>query len=130
MFFFFFFEDLCKKNNTTPAKVAKDLGLSNATTTKWKKGATPQGKTLAKVADYFDVSTDYLLGKTDVPTPSKTNGISDIPKSDLIEDKKEKSANNDGLSENRRKLIQFAETVPDDKAELVLRVMKSILESD
>ena len=63
--FFFFFEELCEKNNTTPNKVAKDLGLSNATTTKWKKGATPQGKTLAKVADYFDVSTDYLLGKTD-----------------------------------------------------------------
>lgn len=63
--FFFFFEELCEKNNTTPNKVAKDLGLSNATTTKWKKGATPQGKTLAKVADYFNVSTDYLLGKTD-----------------------------------------------------------------
>ena len=33
----------------------------------------------------------------------------------------------DGLSENQRLLMQFARTVPEDKADMVLRVMKSIL---
>lgn len=29
---------------------------------KMEKGATPNGTTLAKIADYFGVSTDFLLG--------------------------------------------------------------------
>jgi transcriptional regulator with XRE-family HTH domain len=43
---------------------------------------------------------------------------------------KEKTVKSDGLSEAQRKLIAFAQTVPEDKAELVLRVMRSILEDD
>lgn len=40
-----------------------DIGLSKSTPTTWKKrGLTPQGETLNKIAAYFDVSTDYLLG--------------------------------------------------------------------
>ena len=51
-------------------------------------------------------------------------------KSDLIEDKNEKSTENDGLSEKRKALIDFAKSVPEDKAEMILRVMKSIVEAD
>ena len=47
-------------------------------------------------------------------------------KSDLIEDK-QKPANNDGVSEKRQALIDFAKSVPEDKAEMILRVMKSIV---
>lgn len=46
------------------------------------------------------------------------------------EDKKEKSDQDDGLSENKQKLIDFAKSVPEDKAEMILRVMRSILEVD
>ncbi len=49
-------------------------------------------------------------------------------KSDLIEDRKKKDAEDDGLSESQRLLIQFAQLVPEEKADLALRVMKSILE--
>lgn len=50
-------------------------------------------------------------------------------KSDLIEDKKEQpTVQDDGLTENQRLLMQFAMNVPEDKAAMVLRVMKSILE--
>lgn len=39
------------------------MGLSNSLATKWKNtGAVPQGETLNKVANYFGVSVDYLLG--------------------------------------------------------------------
>ena len=48
--------------------------------------------------------------------------------SDLIEEKP--TAEDDGLSENTLKLIEFAKTVPEDKAALVLQVMKSIVEAD
>lgn len=63
MFFDIFF-DLCKKNGISCKKAAEDIGLSNSITTKWKKtGATPGGDTLNRIAAYFGVSTDYLLGK-------------------------------------------------------------------
>lgn len=49
-------------------------------------------------------------------------------KADLIEDRRKKDAGDDGLSDSQRALIQFAETVPAEKAPLVLRVMQSIME--
>lgn len=62
------YTELCKKNNTSPNGVAAAIGLSNATCTKWKQGATPGGKNLQKIADYFGVTTSYLLGETQPPT--------------------------------------------------------------
>lgn len=59
----------CQKHSKTPNAVCKELGLSNATATKWKNGSVPQNRTLKKIADYFNVSIDYLLGKTDIPQP-------------------------------------------------------------
>lgn len=40
-----------------------DLGLAKGLVSNWKKrGTVPSGDILLKIADYFDVSTDYLLG--------------------------------------------------------------------
>ena len=58
------FSELCKINNVTPNAVAASIGMSNATCTKWKQGATPGGKSLQKIADYFGVTTSHLLGET------------------------------------------------------------------
>ncbi|MGN8647929.1 helix-turn-helix domain-containing protein [Gracilibacillus sp. HCP3S3_G5_1] len=44
--------------------VASNLGFSENAFYKWKK-QSPKSEALQKVADYFDVSTDYLLGRTD-----------------------------------------------------------------
>ena len=64
MFFDVYF-DLCKRKGVSCKKAAEDIGLSNSITTKWKKtGATPGGETLTKIANYFGVSIDYLLGKS------------------------------------------------------------------
>lgn len=62
MSFWNIFELLCQQRHTTAAAVNKELGFSNATATKWKKGSVPKGNTLKKIADYFGVTTDYLLG--------------------------------------------------------------------
>lgn len=50
--------------------------------------------------------------------------------SDLIEDKKEKPVEDDGLSESQKALIEFAKSVPEDKAAMILRVIQSIVEAD
>lgn len=64
------FERLCAEKKVSPNKALADIGMSNATYTNWKKrGSTPQGKNLQKIADYFGVTTGYLLGeKPDTPT--------------------------------------------------------------
>ena len=71
--FFDIFYDLCKKKGVSCKKAAEDIGLSNSITTKWKKtGATPGGDTLQRIASYFGVSTDYLLGKKSKIAPAET----------------------------------------------------------
>lgn len=52
----------------------------------------------------------------------------DLKGSDLIAEKP--TAADDGLSENITKLVDFAKTVPEDKAAMILQVMKSIVESE
>ena len=44
--------------------------------------------------------------------------------------KKEQPIESDGLSEKRKALMQFAMEVPEDKAEMILQVMKTILKND
>ena len=57
------FYDLCISKGTKPNTVAKELGFSSAVCTQWKKGAQkPSAKKVSMLAEYFGVSTDYLLG--------------------------------------------------------------------
>lgn len=61
------FYQLCEENNTKPNAVAKMIGVSSATCTKWKNGAVPNGETLLKLANHLNVSVDYLLGRVREP---------------------------------------------------------------
>ena len=64
--FYDLFCTLCKEKGISPTRATIEIGLSRTIGTKWKKtAATPQGETLQKIADYFGVSVDYLLGNTD-----------------------------------------------------------------
>lgn len=60
------FDKLCRERGVSKSKAASEMGLSNATPTKWKKtGATPDSSTLSKVSVYFGVTVNYLLGLED-----------------------------------------------------------------
>lgn len=74
--FFDTFKALCDKKGVSCKRAVTDMGLSNSLATKWKKtGATPQGETLNKVATYFGVSVDSLLGPGLGPrTADQTDG--------------------------------------------------------
>jgi repressor LexA len=61
------FYNLCKKSGTSPNAVAKELEFSSGSVTFWKKGKTPQYNSLKKIADYFGVSVEYLLGNEQLP---------------------------------------------------------------
>lgn len=50
--------------------MASILGVDRTTYNKYENGITePSNEGLIKLADYFNVSTDYLLGNTDTPDP-------------------------------------------------------------
>lgn len=57
------FERLLEERGITAYKVAKATGISTGSLTDWKKGrSAPKADKLQKIADYFGVSVDYLLG--------------------------------------------------------------------
>lgn len=53
--------ELSAKKGMSVARMAQELGLSNATATKWRHGAKPYYNTLLKVAKYFDVDVEFLV---------------------------------------------------------------------
>lgn len=56
---------LCDEKSISVAELERTLGLANATIARWEKGAAPNSAALEKVADYFHISVDYLLGRTE-----------------------------------------------------------------
>lgn len=63
-------KELAQKQGISLQKVAEDLGYSiNYLYTLKEK--TPKSDRLQEIADYFNVSTDYLLGRTDNPYIAK-----------------------------------------------------------
>lgn len=103
---------LCDEKGIKGGKMCTDIGMSKGILTDLKMGrqAGISATNAQKIASYFDVSVGYLLGE---------------------EDKKiESIAQDDRLSENMKQLIDFVKTVPEEKVDLLLKVMKSIVEDD
>lgn len=103
---------LCKERGITGGKLCTELQMSKGTLTDLKMGRQKSlsAEKAQKIASYFNVSVGYLLGEEDI--------------------KKEQPSEYEGLSDQHKALIEFAKSVPDDKAEMILRVMKSIVEGD
>lgn len=55
---------LCEEKDISIYRLEKELNMSRNTIKKWDK-VIPTCKALRLVADYFDVSIDYLLGRTE-----------------------------------------------------------------
>lgn len=97
-------------NNKTRQEVCQALGYSYYTFSDWVNGKKyPRMDKVEQLANYFG-----------------------IQKSDLIEDKEDQPAisEDNGLSDGQRKVIEFVKTVPEDKLDMIYRVMKSIAEGD
>lgn len=60
-------KNLANKQGISLQKVAEDNEFSSNLIYRWKK-SDPKAKDVAKIAGYFHVSTDYLLGRTDDPS--------------------------------------------------------------
>lgn len=55
--------NLCKEKHISLTHlVTKEIKMSVSNVTKWKEGKVPKSDTVQKIANYFGVSVDYLLG--------------------------------------------------------------------
>lgn len=61
--FYNIFIKLCNEAGKSPSKVALEIGTTKPSVTRWKNGSNPSDATLQKLADYFNVSVDFLTGK-------------------------------------------------------------------
>lgn len=88
--------DLRKLKKMSQSELAKVVGVSQTTVTAWETGkAEPSSSAISSLADYFNVTTDYLLGRPEKKDDdAKTADIEDddviftyegrqIPKEDL-----------------------------------------------
>ena len=76
--FFNRFKQLCDQKNISVYRACTDIGLNRSAVAKWKNGGKPNGSTAAKLAEYFGVTTDYLLGQSEERLPgAKSRVVSD-----------------------------------------------------
>ena len=101
--------DLCNKHNVSPNAVAKELGFSTGTCTWWKKGRMPQMSALTRIADYFGVTVEYLLGK---------------------EEKEAKKENPSVEEEFKIALFGGKENVSEEKWDQIMSYAKFLIEQD
>ena len=105
-------QELCKNKGVSGSRMCLDLGLSKSTLSDIKYGRKKgiSTATAQKMAAYLNVSVGYLLGE---------------------EEQKEKpTVQDDGLTDNQRKLIEFAQSLSEDQAAIALRLLKSLVEAD
>lgn len=98
-----FYMDL---KGVTKQQLCADLGFKYTTFLDWINATTyPRIGKVEAMANYFGCE-----------------------KSDLIEDRRNNDALADGLSEKQKALLTYAQAVPEEKIDLVLRLVKSVLE--
>ena len=60
-------KDLRKSNNLTQAELGKILGVGKTTVSMYEtNNSTPSDDIKLKICEHFNISLDYLLGKTDI----------------------------------------------------------------
>lgn len=66
-------KELRKAKGLTQLELSKALDVSPSLVGMYEQGRREASKEiLQRIADFFNVSTDYLLGRTDAPTPTET----------------------------------------------------------
>ena len=98
------FVALCASVNKTPAYVCRELGIDKSTISCWKARKTkPSDVNAQKIADYFGVTVEELMGKGIKKDP--------IPKDGAVSSAKQKLLDAlDGLSDSQiEKLIGIIE---------------------
>jgi transcriptional regulator with XRE-family HTH domain len=68
---------LRKERGLTQAQLAKCLAITRSALSKWETGTMPDPPSLIKLADFFDVTLDYLLCRSNFRKTDVFDGLSD-----------------------------------------------------
>lgn len=104
-------KELADIKGVSLAQIERDLNFSNGIISSWKNGRASQDK-LSAIADYFNVSTDYLLGRKEDSKTKNDDKQVDLTgigqKEDEIDSILDTAMAKDGkpLSENDREVIR------------------------
>lgn len=94
---------LLNKKGVSKNKMLTDLDLGKNSFVNWEnRGTIPGGGTLNKIADYFGVSTDYLLGKESSPASSTD------------------------MSPEEKEIMNMIKSLSPEKKEMFLKFLKSL----
>ncbi|WP_171336613.1 helix-turn-helix domain-containing protein [Enterococcus cecorum] len=96
-------KDLANEKGVSLSELERSIGISNGSISKWEK-SSPKADTLQKVADYFNVSVDYLLGRTN----NRFYGLSDKQREISIEQALDSVMSYDGkpMTDNDREILK------------------------
>ena len=72
------FVNQCEKMEKSPTVVVEELGFKRSAVTSWKNGALPQVKNRKKIADYFGITVEELMGTK--KEPAGMGGLDDVKK--------------------------------------------------
>lgn len=91
----------CAKKAKSPATVAEELGFSNSATTYWKNGSMPRMGSRKKIADYFGISVEELMGT------------------------KKEPAGQGELDDDMKEFIELAQMMTPEERSAIMTLMKS-----
>ncbi len=79
-------ENLLEEHNLTQRQLSTELHIAPSTLNGYlRRNREPDFATLIKLADYFNVSIDYLLGVTNIRHPHTSNGCYDDKEGELLD---------------------------------------------
>lgn len=69
--FYDYLKQACKDNNISVTATLKKIGIGTANGTYWKNGSVPASDIVVKLAEFLDVTTDYLLLGKEKSSPTE-----------------------------------------------------------
>lgn len=109
--FYNVYSSLCDERGLAPYKLAMELGAkNNSIVASWKKGGTPRGEMLSKIAAYFDVPVEYLLTGDE-----------------HYRQKEKQPTSEDGLDDWDQAMLSTCRGLSEEDRQLVLRTAQALL---
>lgn len=103
-----------KASNIQLKDMLLDLSLNKNTLSNMYNGSMLKGDSLARIADYLDVSVDYLLGREPSSETKKDGSAEALPP-------------DTALTPSQKQLVEFAESLTEEEVKKVLSYIRFVL---
>lgn len=119
-------KSLRKSNGLTQDELAKILKISRSTIGMYENGSRePDFETLERIADFFNVDTDFLLGRTD-----KTTILPENVSHYYLNDETRQIAQEAFENPELRTLFKVARDIPPERLKAHIEFMKTLKEQE